>query len=910
MVPPATFPSAAGQGRGSDASGGPPCYPTRVSQAKDSELEAEAQAFEEEKTSPELRSRHAPRPIDDGMTPFIVVATPDARRRRRYVEVLRGDGWNALEAHDANEAIEMTLTVAPFVVIVDPDVRNDRGQSVPELVRQHRPDAALRTVAIIGAESAAERIATALADGYDDFLTDLDNEIKLVTRASANLKAARTIAQLNRQRRDAALLLELTQTLGSSLDMQLILHTVSRLIAEVVALERCSIILLDPDDDEAIMVAASEDSTVRGLRVQISKYPEVQRCLETAAPVIIADTTTEPLLAGVSASLLQHAVRTMALFPIVFEEQVTGVLFLRSSKAHRVLTSHEVQFGQTVAAACAVAIRNARIFDQFRDQHRHMRKMQQQAERQSEALRKYQDFFEYAADGISVIDVDGHIHYVNKEGRRLLGRNREELKALDFRALLVEDSARRWSDVVDQVRLGRFQQSFDVYAVVNDEERVFSLSAGAVGQGTGLIILNFRDVTEMREMEGELRTTKEFLENLINSSVDAIVAADMNGNIMLFNKGAEKMFGYRAEDVIGRMHVTQLYPGIGATEVMQRLREPRWGGVGRLAPERREILTASGDVIPVSMSASIIYEDGEEVATVGVFTDLRDRMAIERQLSEARDQLTKAEKARVAAEFAGMAAHELNQPLTSVLGYAEMLKARIPETDTRLRRPIDTIFIQAERMAEIVRKIGRVTKYETKRYGANTDMIDLNRAVDDAAVMVTLPPASLPPVATPSTFVGVGHPQGPAGGGDEEFTEPNDMRVALSPATAPSSPAAPSPAPPDPSTMTTTTMRPGGIMAALLGRPAGPGPGSDPRAAIVRMDTVEDEPAGYARRLKTPPKGQPVAALPHEAAVMGSTFRPPLRSVQLDVPGGGDDDEHTNPGVKLSDMRKKAREIE
>jgi len=882
-----------------------------VSHSDDSELEAEAQAFEEEKTSPELRSRHAPRPLDDGMKPFAVVATPDARRRRRFVEVLRGDGWNALEAHDADEALEMVLTVAPFLAIVDPDIRSEKGQSVPELVKQHRPDAALRTVAIIGSDNTAERIATALADGYDDFLTDLDNEIKLMTRASANLKAARNIAQLNKQRRDAALLLELTQTLGSSIDMQLILHTVSRLLAEVVTLERCSIILLDPDDDEAIMVAASEDRTVRDLRIRISKYPEVQRCVETAAPVIIADTTTDPLLAGVSASLHERAVRAMALFPIVFEEQVTGVLFLRSSKAHRVLTSHEVQFGQTVAAACAVAIRNARLFDQYRDQHRHMRTMQQQAERQSEALRKYQDFFEYAADGISVIDVDGRIHYVNKEGRRLLGRTRDELKALDFRGLLVEDSARRWSEVVDQVRLGRFQRSFDVYAVVNDEERVFSLSAGGVGQGTGLIILNFRDVTEMREMEGELRTTKEFLENLINSSVDAIVAADMNGNIMLFNKGAEKMYGYRAEDVIGRMHVTQLYPGAGAAEVMQRLREPRWGGIGRLAPERREILTASGDVIPVSMSASIIYEDGEEVATVGVFTDLRDRMAIERQLSEARDQLTKAEKARVAAELAGMAAHELNQPLTSVLGYAEMLKARIPETDTRLRRPVDTIFIQAERMAEIVRKIGRVTKYETKRYGANTDMIDLNRAVDDAAAMVTTPPATLPTIATPSAFGGVGRPQAKPGQGDEEFTDPRGMRAAP----APSSPASSSSSSPPSSSgrsdpAATTKLRPAGIMAALLGRPEAQ-PGTDPRAAVIRMDTVEEEPAGYARRLKTPPQGQPVAGpLPHEEAAVTGSFRPPLRAAQLDVPGGGDDDEHTNPGVRLSDLRKKARDVE
>jgi len=867
-----------------------------VSEPDDQAIEREAAAFEDEKTSPELKPRTSPRAVDDSSRPIVVVAMHDRRRRARIIELLRSDGWNALEAHDADEVIEMVLSLAPLVVLVDAEIRTERDQSVPELIRQHRPDAALRLVAVVAAEAElqAEGIARALADGFDDFVTDLDNELKLLTRATANLRAARTLAQLNKQRRDAAMLLELQKTLGSSLDMQLILHTVSKLLAEVITLERCSIILLDPDDDEAIMVAASEDRAVRDLRIQLSKYPEVKRCVETGAPVIIGDVFSDPLLSPISKSLAERGVKTMSLFPIIFEEQVTGVLFLRSSKP-RQLSSLDVQFGQTVAAACAVAIRNARLFDGFRDQHVQMQNMQAQAMRQTEALRKYQDFFEYAADGISVIDVDGRIHYVNKEGRRLLGRTRDELKSLVFASLLVEDSARRWSEVVDQVRHGRFQRSFDVYAEVNDEERVFSLSAGGVGQGTGLIILSFRDVTEMREMEGELRTTKEFLENLINSSVDAIVAADMNGNIMLFNKGAEKMYGYRGQDVMGRMHVTQLYPHSGAAEVMGRLRDARFGGVGRLAPERREILTASGDVIPVSMSASIIYEDGEEVATVGVFTDLRDRMAIERQLNEARDQITKAEKARVAAELAGMAAHELNQPLTSVLGYAEMLKSRVPDSDTKLRKPIETIFTQAERMAEIVRKIGRVTKYETKRYGANTDMIDLNRAVEDQGALVS---GEGPALSTPPSFVGVGGqsaaPVAAVTVGDEDFTDPRRARPAQEAATIP-------PRPPDaPSPSPSTSSRPG-AMAALIGKPEAKA-GTDPRAAVVRMDTVDQEPAGYARRLRTPPEG--MQQVDSVDASTGS-FRQSLRSVAVDV--GEDVDEHTNPGVRLSDLKRKHR---
>jgi PAS domain S-box-containing protein len=494
---------------------------------------------------------------------------------------------------------------------------------------------------------------------------------------------------------------------------------------------------------------------------------------------------------------------------------------------------------------------------------------------------------------------------VNKEGRRLLGRTRDELLQLTFVDLLLEESRGRWQDVVDQVRHGRFKRSFDVFVGRGDgNERVFSLSAGGGGQETGLIIVSFRDVTETREMEGELRTTKEFLENLIDNSVDGIVAADMNGNIMLFNKGAERIYGYQAEDVIGRMHVSQLYPQGVASEVMRKLRDERWGGRGRLEAQRREIVTVHGDVVPVSMTASIIYEDGEEVATVGVFTDLRDRLNVERQLNEAKDLLSKTEKARVAAELAGMAAHELNQPLTSVLGYAEMLRGRVQPGEP-LRRHIDTIFQQAERMAEIVRKIGRITKYETKRYGPNTDMIDLNRA---SSLEEQFDDSDLPE-ATPAR----GQSASPRGASDLPTTVPphgtDDTLPVLGSGRAASAIAA---------------------FAGIPGRVTSTvPPGVDPRSAIVRLDTVEEHP-GYAnrRRETAKPSAAPNpftadeetvrhAPAPRGDAPQGAPKTPPkptrldgpgMRSVALaDQVSGHDDpsDDHTNPGVRLQDLKKK-----
>jgi len=136
------------------------------------------------------------------------------------------------------------------------------------------------------------------------------------------------------------------------------------------------------------------------------------------------------------------------------------------------------------------------------------------------------------------------------------------------------------------------------------------------------------------------------------------------------------------------------------------------------------------------------------VATVGIFSDLRERLEIERNLDAAQKKLIETEKQAAIVELAGAAAHELNQPLTSVVGYSEMLRRKIKETDP-LRRPIDIIFREAERMAEIVRKIGQITKYRTKPYGGKTMIVDLKHAVPaktPASMPATevVPPATLP----------------------------------------------------------------------------------------------------------------------------------------------------------------------
>lgn len=85
------------------------------------------------------------------------------------------------------------------------------------------------------------------------------------------------------------------------------------------------------------------------------------------------------------------------------------------------------------------------------------------------------------------------------------------------------------------------------------------------------------------------------------------------------------------------------------------------------------------------------------------------------------------EKTALVAELAGATAHELNQPLTSIAGYAELILKRLAPDDAN-RRAIETIVTETERMAEVVRKIGTITRYETKPYTGSQKILDLDKA--------------------------------------------------------------------------------------------------------------------------------------------------------------------------------------
>ena len=348
---------------------------------------------------------------------------------------------------------------------------------------------------------------------------------------------------------------------------------------------------------------------------------------------------------------------------------------------------------------------------------------------------EYRLLFERVQQGLFISSREGKFIECNQAMLDMLGyEDKEEFLSLDIaRDIYVSPEERKiFQDLVER---DGFVKDWEVEFKRKDGREVTILLTGNVRRDKDGRIVGYEgistDITERKRMETELRKVNDFLGNLIESSVDGIIAADLEGNILIFNEGAERLLGYKAEEVIGKLHITEVYPAGVGREIMRKLRSPEFGGIGKLEMTQSTGVGKDGEHIPINISAAIIYGDGKEIASVGIFTDLREKLKMERELQEAHLQLLQSEKMASLGKLAAGVAHEINNPLSGILIYSNLLLEEM-EKDNSRRQDLERIVEETIRCKEIVKGLLEFA-HQT---GFMMEPIDLNRAIDQGLFLL------------------------------------------------------------------------------------------------------------------------------------------------------------------------------
>ena len=324
---------------------------------------------------------------------------------------------------------------------------------------------------------------------------------------------------------------------------------------------------------------------------------------------------------------------------------------------------------------------------------------------------KYKSLFEHLGCGVYISSKEGRFLDANQSLLDMLGyESKEEFLNIDItKDLYLRPQDRRNFQVMIE-REGKVVD-YEVEFKRKDGTPVSVLLTSHVRYDSKGNVLGYEginvDQTQRKRMEKELRETNDFLNKMIQSSPNGIIAVDLQGNIMVWNPAAEEILGYKAKEVIGKMNIAKIYPGGEgeAKKMMQMMRSRKYGGAGILRSYPMVIVKRDGGIVEANFSAALIYgTDGKEVASVGIIVDVTDRLEMERKLRKTQEQLLQSEKLAAMGRLTSQIAHELNNPLYGIMNTLELMKTEISPENKR-RKVLEMALSETMRLTELLRKM-------------------------------------------------------------------------------------------------------------------------------------------------------------------------------------------------------------
>ena len=544
---------------------------------------------------------------------------------------------------------------------------------------------------------------------------------------------------------------EVSRTLAEvTHDYQETLTTATRQLTEIIG-ATCIIRLISPDG-QWFELAASQHSDseaaafVRDVLVGNQEQPVsvglAGRVVQTGQSVLIPVISSEQLRAITEpkhwADLERFTSSSVLIAPLHANGHVLGIIALTRPTSGRPYTEDDQTLLQDLAGRVAIAIVNARLLRQV------------QAElaervRTEAALRLSEERFKVLSETAYealVLHGNGIIVEANHRAAELSGYELDELIGMPIAQLIAPELR---TTVLERLATTRAYEGESI-AVRKDGTRFLIESRGKIidYRGNPVWLVGVRDITERKRTEQD----RAFLAAIVASSEDAIIGKTLEGIILSWNRGAENLYGYTAEEVIGRP-INLLVPADRPDEVSTILDKIRRGEHIMHYETRR--VSKNGSVVDVALTISPIRDTtGSIIGASTIAQNVTERKRLEAQLLQS-------QKMESVGRLAGGIAHDFNNLLTAIISYADLMAFDLDKTKQYYR---DALEIQkaGHRAAALTRQLlafSRQQMFESQLLNVNGIVSDMAKLLhrllgEDIEQVTVLEPDLAPVLADPS----------------------------------------------------------------------------------------------------------------------------------------------------------------
>ena len=344
-----------------------------------------------------------------------------------------------------------------------------------------------------------------------------------------------------------------------------------------------------------------------------------------------------------------------------------------------------------------------------------------------EAKTRFEDLFETANELIITTDAEGWVLHANKEVEKLSGYSKKELIGQSILNIAYPEDTPKyiqfWKDM-----LSGLAPHYQLRAISEKKpgEMSYLLASGSVIRKDGKIVeiqYNAKNITEEKQAEEELRQSEEKYRSILENITDGYYELDLAGNFTFFNDSMCKMLGYSKKEMMG-MNNREYEDKENARKVYQAFTKVY--ATGKPVEELEfEVIRKDGTKGFIETSASPIRDAQDNVIGFrGVARDITERKQIEAERAELEKKAQLATRLSVVGEMASGIVHEINNPLTSVIGFAEMLAQKeLPED---AKEYVTIINNEGKRVASIATSLLNFARHQKPE----TVYTDINKLIE------------------------------------------------------------------------------------------------------------------------------------------------------------------------------------
>ena len=333
--------------------------------------------------------------------------------------------------------------------------------------------------------------------------------------------------------------------------------------------------------------------------------------------------------------------------------------------------------------------------------------------------------FESIQDGISVLSPDLTIIKANSWMERNYGNDDTIVGKKCYQVYQGRSSVCPWCPVRETIETGEMKSEVVPYPTEENHTGWVELFSFPVINEYGsleCVVEHVRDVTNKKEAEKSLADKEKKLRNIIEHSKEMFYSHTPNHVFTYLSPQVEDILGYHVEEA--KVRWTELVTDNPVNELgYQRTVEAIKTGKRQPSYEL-ELYHKNGSRVWVEVNEAPVVENGKTVEIVGAAADITERKHSEEEKILLEERVHRAKKFESLGLLAGGVAHDLNNILSGIVSYPELLLMDLPE-DSKLRKPLETIHDSGLRAAEIVKDLLAVA-----RVGGKKEILDINRIVE------------------------------------------------------------------------------------------------------------------------------------------------------------------------------------